>query len=121
MRVQQERGNAGERVAAGFLRSLGYEILEMNWRAEKREIDIIARIEATIVFVEVKSRGEEPLDDPVLAVNRRKQKHMIQAAQQYMERTGCPLAVRYDIITVRFTPDGPVIEHMPDAFCPMPI
>lgn len=36
-------GNIGEELAEKYLRSLGYEILEKNWRYGKNEIDIIAR------------------------------------------------------------------------------
>lgn len=49
-------GNIGEELAEKYLRSLGYEILEKNWRYGKNEIDIIARDDRFLVIVEVKTR-----------------------------------------------------------------
>ena len=45
-----------ERVAAEYLESEGFEILEMNYRCRIGEIDIVAREGRYLVFTEVKYR-----------------------------------------------------------------
>lgn len=62
MTEKMEAGKTGEQVAANFLQSNGYKILEMNYKNSlgKRlgEIDIIAEDKEAgeLVFVEVKTR-----------------------------------------------------------------
>jgi putative endonuclease len=49
-----ELGEKGEQLAVNYLRALHYNILETNWRWQKAEVDIIAQIDQTLVFVEVR-------------------------------------------------------------------
>ena len=49
-------GADGETAACELLGKKGYEITARNYRAGRGEIDIIARSERHIVFVEVKTR-----------------------------------------------------------------
>lgn len=51
-------GKLGERIAANYLSSKGYRIIEMNFHKRWGEIDIVALDEDTLVFVEVKTRME---------------------------------------------------------------
>lgn len=57
-------GSSGEEIAANYLKSSGYKILECNFRNSKGrqlgEIDIIAKEDSTLVFVEVKTRKGIP-------------------------------------------------------------
>lgn len=46
-----------EKVAAEHLEKHGYEVLELNWRTRVCEIDIVAKKQSVIYFVEVKSRS----------------------------------------------------------------
>jgi putative endonuclease len=50
-----EFGKTGENQAAEYLKSMGYTIIEQNWRMGKYEIDIIAENDCDILFVEVKT------------------------------------------------------------------
>jgi len=57
--VTEERlalGRLGEELASRRLRSLGYEILERNYRCPLGEIDLVARDGDVLVFVEIKTR-----------------------------------------------------------------
>lgn len=45
-----------EAAAAEYLKSLGYQIIEQNWRTKYCEIDIVAKQRQTVYFVEVKYR-----------------------------------------------------------------
>ena len=49
-----EIGRVGEDLAQKYLSSLGFKILERNWRWRKCEIDIIAIHRDKIIFIEVK-------------------------------------------------------------------
>ena len=58
--AKRQFGDIGERAAARYLKSKGYEILGFNFQnnlgRRLGEIDIIAKEKEEIVFVEVKSR-----------------------------------------------------------------
>lgn len=51
-----ERGKRAEQAAAAYLECRGFTILTLNWRTRYCEIDIVARSDKTIHFVEVKYR-----------------------------------------------------------------
>lgn len=48
-------GQIAEQRAATYLKKMGYEILEQNYRYRKAEIDIIAKKDSFIIVVEVKA------------------------------------------------------------------
>ena len=50
-------GQRGERYAALWLRKRGYKIVAGGHRTRYGEIDLVAVLGETIVFVEVKTRG----------------------------------------------------------------
>lgn len=52
-------GHDAEKVAAEYVRRQGYEVLELNWRRPRAEIDIVARSKQQIVFIEVKYRQHD--------------------------------------------------------------
>lgn len=100
------RGDAGERLAAEFLRKqCGMKILYRNFRAGRDEIDIIARDGNTLVFAEVKTRSERDTHGAIYAVDARKRRALHRAAAAYMrllrER---PSETRLDAVEV-YLPD----------------
>lgn len=66
-------GKFGEQIAADYLKNQGYEILSKNFRTRYGEIDIVARDNRTLVFVEVKSRGSVKFGTPEESIFRDKQ------------------------------------------------
>ena len=68
-------GIIGEKIAQGYLINKGYEILESNYYTRRGEIDIIAKINNTISFVEVKTRNNLEYGSPAMAVNGVKKKN----------------------------------------------
>jgi len=118
-------GRIGEDIAVKFLRKNKYKILERNKHCSHNEIDIIARYEAYICFVEVKTRRTSEAAKygrPAAAVSYTKQKRLIAAAEKYLRQNpGCGQP-RLDVIEV-YLPDGipeperaERIVHMPGAF-----
>lgn len=102
-------GRYGEDIAADYLVSNGYTILERNYRYNHREIDIIARTEQSLVFVEVKARTDNAHNmyrygRPGAAVNRQKQRLISEAALYYMHEKKIRMRARIDVIEVYFYP-----------------
>lgn len=115
MKNNKEKGKAGEDKASVYLKSLGYEIIERNFRSRFGEIDIIARNGNDIVFVEVKARRNNDYGMPQEAVGKRKQDKLRKLALLYLEKAsvkdpGC----RFDVVSI-ITETGE-IEHIKDAF-----
>lgn len=124
MAQHNETGHKGEQLAADYLRSKGYTIRDMDWRQGHRDLDIIALTPdmLTLVFVEVKTRTDDYLTRPELAIDLKKIRNLGLAANSYVKQNRIVLDLRFDIITVVSDPDGhslPRIEHWEDAFNPM--
>lgn len=118
-------GQLGEEVAARFLESRGFEILERNLRSRLGEIDLIARDGPTLVFVEVKARRGQPSEPPQVAVDARKRSRLARLALDYLAREWLrELSCRFDVVAVTFgsgdsgaaTGGAPRVEHFPGAF-----
>ena len=116
MARHNELGKIGEQIAAGFLKSKGYSILETNFVFQKSEIDIIAQDDQKIVIVEVKTRNSAFFGDPKDFVTPSKIKHLIKAANEYIIRNDLDLEVRFDIVAVLKNRKLEEIEHYENAF-----
>ena len=94
--------------------------MERNFATRRGEVDIVAFRAGVLAFVEVRSQTEPVLIDPAVTVTRRKQLRVIKAAQAYCTATACPatsVALRFDVITVRFGKGGKAeVRHIEDAF-----
>lgn len=113
-----ELGKEGEELAKEFLIAKGYVILESNWRYKKAEIDLIAKKDEILVFIEVKTRSSNYYGNPEDFVNLKKLKFMAEVAPVYMEQIGHEWEIRFDIIGILKTPDGTKTTHLEDAYFP---
>ena len=111
-----ELGILGEKMAISHLKELGYEIIEKNYRFLKNEIDIIAKYGKQLIIIEVKTRQTAEIGEPWMAVNRSKQKTIIQVANQYIQSKQINLDTRFDIISIVHNRLRTKIEHIEDAF-----
>jgi len=94
-------GRLGENFAIAYLVRQGYEILENNYRKQFGEVDIIAREQGAIVFIEVKTRHSNVFGTPSEAVNGRKQRQLSRIAQDYLlNHQLSDAAARFDVIGV---------------------
>lgn len=110
---KRKNGAQGEAEARAYLEKKGAKILEMNWRRPTGEIDIIARLGGTLLFVEVKRRATLRFGRPAEAVDRAKQAHILRTAAFYLQEHRLEDApLRFDVIEV--LPDG--IRHIEAAF-----
>ena len=94
-------GKWGEDAAVNYLTEHGLAILGQNWRSPYGEIDIIARENDIIVFVEVKTRKSDHFGFPEEAVTWKKRSHMINAATSYITENKVDEAWRIDVISIR--------------------
>lgn len=93
-------GKKGEEIAAEYLISLGYTIQERNWRYSRAEIDIIAKENGILVFVEVKTRTSDSFGQPEEFVSDYQQELIFGAAQRYMEKVDYDWEIRFDTISI---------------------
>lgn len=94
-------GNNYEKQAGQYLEKQGYEIIEYNFYSRSGEIDIIAKHEGYLVFVEVKYRKDNANGHPLEAVSISKQKSICKSAMYYMKKNGLfDMAVRFDVVGI---------------------
>lgn len=99
-------GIIGEKIAQGYLRNKGYEILQTNFYTKRGEIDIICKNDNYIIFVEVKTRTNLKYGTPAMAVNSIKKKHIKFAAKMFLYLNKLNgYDVRFDVVEV-FINDG---------------
>ncbi len=117
MADHNDLGDVGEDEAVAYLIKHGYRIKHRNYRFAKAEIDIIAETENWLVMVEVKARTNDTYGRPEEFVTRGKQKHLIRAANQYIEDYPTKKEIRFDIISILLEPKFQ-LTHLPEAFYP---
>jgi putative endonuclease len=121
--TRRSTGIKGEEEAARFLSRCGYAILDKNVRTRAGEIDLVARLGKTVVFVEVKTLKEIVPFPPQAGVTTRKQNKLGRLAQGYLRSKKLrEVPCRFDVISVIVNDDGGVkaIRHFPNAFSVAP-
>jgi len=111
-------GNIGEQAAATYLCQAGYELLMRNYRTKIGEIDIIAKLKDTVVFVEVKTRRSIRCGFPAESVTYSKQQKIINTAMCYLNYMNqSNLNCRFDVIEI-FLSQQSIIKynHIVNAF-----
>lgn len=107
-------GTEKEEEAAAFLTAQGYRVLTRNFRCRLGEIDLIAKEEDCLVFVEVKYRSGRGVGLPEEAVDLKKQRTISKVAMYYLMthvgRTDIPC--RFDVVAI----DGKEIRLHRNAF-----
>lgn len=110
-------GIEAENLAYEYFLKKGYVIRERNWRVGRLEVDLILEKDRTIIFVEVKARAKDT-QDPVEAVNSKKRRNIVRAADVYLRRLAMLYEYRFDLFTVTGDINDYRIEHYADAFLP---
>ncbi|WP_026932715.1 YraN family protein [Christiangramia echinicola] len=116
MADHNELGRKGEVMAVEYLRLKEYEILELNYRYQKAEVDIIARRGNLLIAAEVKTRSTPEFGNPQDFVKPKQIQQLVKAVNHYVEESGLDLEVRFDIIAIIKNKSGTRIEHIQDAF-----
>jgi putative endonuclease len=116
------RGQQGEQMAVQFLRHRGYRIAQQNYRCRVGEVDIIAWDGPTLVFIEVKTKGQTTFGAPQAMVDTHKQKKIVHVAMVYVQEQRLQdTNLRFDVVAITLLPGAsPEVTHVPGAFTPSP-
>ncbi len=110
-------GRHGEELAAQFLATRGYEILERNWRCAAGELDLVARDGPCLAFVEVRTRRGQQLGSPEESITLAKQARLITLAETYLQDHDWPGPWRIDVVAVEMDTRGRLqrLDHYENA------
>jgi putative endonuclease len=101
-------GAFGEATIAQYLQTLGYDIIERNWRIKEGEIDLVAcDSRALLHFVEVKTRSSLAFGDPLEAIDRNKARRLQRLALAWLathHQLGSDFSI--DVAAVLLAADG---------------
>ncbi len=101
-------GRLGEDLAARYLQSQGYRILERNYRCRDGEIDLVAVDGSCLVFVEVRTRRSTRFGTPEESVTPWKKDKLLRAAQSYVAERGWEGFWRIDLLAIEISPKGSI-------------
>lgn len=109
----KQTGDQGEDLACKYLKNLGYQIIERNYRIRGGEIDIVARDGDTLVFVEVKARFSHDFGPPAESMTPWKIKTLLKTAMFYVLKVNWGnREYRLDFVSIDFVDNttSPKIE-----------
>lgn len=106
-------GQNAESSASAFLTSQGYEVLKRRYRRPCGEIDVIARRDNHIAFVEVKAR--RTVDDAAWSIQPRQRRRIQEAASSFLAEHPSydQCSASFDVILVSRSQD---MTYIPQAF-----
>lgn len=108
----KQKGFQYEQIAREYLSQQGYIIITSNYRYKHCEIDIIARKDDIIHFIEVKFRKDNSYGYPESFVTQAQQQRIKSAAEQFLEDNNIDNTIVFDIISIDY--NG--ITFLQDAF-----
>ena len=118
MTSRKDLGDFGERVAKAHLESKGYRVLETNFRVREGEVDIVAERDGVVAFVEVKTRRGDAMGSALEAIDERKARRLLLAAQAFgQQHPELPPGRRIDLIAIDLDGGGRVVslQHIESA------
>lgn len=116
----RQRGEWGEKIALEYLNKKGYKTVSTGFRSRFGEIDIIAKSNEFLTFVEVKTRKSSSFAQAREFVGIAKQRKIIATANYWLAKRQTKLQPRFDVIEI-YAKDGentisPEIIHIENAF-----
>ena len=101
MKNKRTIGSNYEKIAGQYLEQQGYLIVEYNFHSRFGEIDIIAKHEGYLVFIEVKYRENDKSGHPLEAVSVSKQRTISKCAFYYIQKNKLhDVLVRFDVVAI---------------------
>jgi putative endonuclease len=111
-------GIEGELLAKKYLIANNMVLCAANYRWKRQEIDLVFIDQSELVFVEVKTRTHEAYGAPEQAISITKQRHLISAANGYIQEKEIDLDARFDVVSVIYNTYETRINHIKNAFYP---
>ena len=96
--MSRAKGDIAEAKAVEFLETNGFVIVERNFYSRFGEIDIIARKENTLHFVEVKS--SLTFENALNNITSSKLQKIIKTAQVYMKKNALDTDYTFDALVI---------------------
>ena len=104
---RRDTGTLGEKLARDFLKRKGYRIIETNYRCPEGEIDIIAKHDDFLVFVEVRTKTSLEFGSPEESITIAKRKRIKATAAYYQQtHSNLPPLWRIDVVAIELNPKG---------------
>jgi putative endonuclease len=100
MKTKRDIGFEKEKEVAVYFKKLKYTILDTNFTTRFGEIDIIAKQDDTMVFIEVKYRKSSFSGTPQEAVTYSKQQKIIKSAIVYIKLHNIKDNIRFDVAAI---------------------
>ena len=119
--MSRESGQHFETLATRYLQQQGLKLLTRNFHSYRGEIDLVMRDRNTLVFIEVRFRKNNHFGSAADSVTWKKQQHLIQAAQHYLQshRMLNSLCCRFDVVAITgnaSSENSPKIDWIKNAF-----
>ena len=115
---RQATGNLGEKLAAEFLKKRGYHILQTNYRCPEGEVDIVARWQDYLVFVEVRTKRSREFGSPEESITPAKMDKLRRVVAQYRQtHRDLPASWRIDVMAIEMDMQNRLrrMEHIENA------
>ncbi|WP_407442890.1 YraN family protein [Fibrobacter sp.] len=116
--ANRSKGNFIENHATAYLMREGYQVLARNYAYRGGELDIVAKDNDTIVFVEVKSVWSNGQGNPATRVNAVKQKKVWKTACHFLctQIKNLDQKSRFDVLSIRAYEHPLRFSHFKNAF-----
>lgn len=105
MAYKNDFGQSGEDRAAWLIESKGFQIVERNFRYKKSgEIDVIARKDDLVIFVEVKNRSSDHFGGALYSISNSKKRAIRFVAEQFLNSNpkyyAKEITCRFDMVAI---------------------
>ncbi len=101
-------GTLGEKMAVSWLTGKGFFVLHQNWRHSHWEVDIIASLNNTLHFIEIKTRRTRKFGYPEEDVTKKKMINLINASEEFLFLYPAWKIIQFDILSITLEKHKPV-------------
>ena len=108
MARHNDTGLLGEKMAIEYLLKKGFSILHQNWRHSHWEVDVIASLNNTLHFIELKSRRTQKFGYPEDDVSKKKIENLINASEEYQFLNPQWKLIQFDVLSISILKNKPV-------------
>jgi len=117
---KKQTGDTAEILARDYLCAQGLALLDNNVRFKGGEIDLIMQDQSSLIFVEVRYRRHNRFGSGAETVTITKQRHIIQAANLYLQKHPelAKIPARFDVVSISSdtSPAQTQIDWIQNAF-----
>lgn len=111
-------GHKAEKIAFRYLTDQGLKLIKRNYSCRHGEIDLIMRLQESLIFVEVRYRQSTKFGLPQETVGKTKQRRIAKTAEYFLidKKMSDQCPCRFDIVAIHGTIPNHKINWITDAF-----